>query len=536
MLSAVGGKIMTLRLAVILAMFFLISATTSPVGQASERYIVTMPELNVFRRPTVHAEQVATWRRNDEVTIGRLHVDDEGITWILACKARECGWVDKQFLAQRPSPSAKQSASGRRVQPGEAGTRTESEPRRAKVAWRQLSRTALIGGQPGGSGVLGAHLLRGFEELSVLEPPDIPGAVVWALAAGGAAEGAGLRMFDVVTRFNGKPVAGHLDLVAFVKATVPGTQAEMIVLRPDIDAAITHFRPQCDEESPQACASLGLLYMAKRDWKAAFQWSSKAAGNGSVTGMLNVANLYDAGLGIQRNQQEAIRWYRRAAEKGSKLAVERLSQMGEPAGRTQWEWDTDRPGLDYHNFEQDRDDPAICQDACQKDPRCRAWTWVKPEPRGKRSRCWLKSAVPERVQSTCCVSGLSPAAPRSEPAPSRDTLDGSPNTVRACGGRPCLQAVGSPSDPPIAMHERARAWAEVVGQIPAGAIGIASLGETAVSASVEWLHVEYQGIRGWVPSRFLKSDANDKPPGPEKHHAGDALERLPPLPKLERLK
>jgi hypothetical protein len=67
---------------------------------------------------------------------------------------------------------------------------------------------------------------------------------------------------------------------------------------------------------------------------------------------------------------------------------------------------TNRPGADYRDFEVTGNAPAVCQSACQEDPRCRAWTVVRPEVQGPRARCWLKDAVPEPVTDACCVSGV----------------------------------------------------------------------------------------------------------------------------------
>ena len=70
------------------------------------------------------------------------------------------------------------------------------------------------------------------------------------------------------------------------------------------------------------------------------------------------------------------------------------------------EWDTNRPGLDYQDFDLSKDDPKLCQDACKNDPQCKAWTYVKPNTiQGPRPRCWLKHTIPRPRENTCCVSG-----------------------------------------------------------------------------------------------------------------------------------
>ena len=71
------------------------------------------------------------------------------------------------------------------------------------------------------------------------------------------------------------------------------------------------------------------------------------------------------------------------------------------------EWNTDRMGSDYDNFDLRTADPAMCQQACGNDSRCRAWTYVQPNTtQGPNPRCWLKNSVPTPQQSSCCISGV----------------------------------------------------------------------------------------------------------------------------------
>jgi hypothetical protein len=70
-----------------------------------------------------------------------------------------------------------------------------------------------------------------------------------------------------------------------------------------------------------------------------------------------------------------------------------------------FEYDTNRPGSDYRNFETQAD-PAICRNECANDATCRAFTYVKPGVQGATARCWLKNAVPGAAGNSCCVSGV----------------------------------------------------------------------------------------------------------------------------------
>jgi hypothetical protein len=70
----------------------------------------------------------------------------------------------------------------------------------------------------------------------------------------------------------------------------------------------------------------------------------------------------------------------------------------------------DRPGGDYARFAIASGDPAVCAARCDRDARCRAWTFSYPGTAaiggGSKAMCWLKSEVRRRVENPCCVSGV----------------------------------------------------------------------------------------------------------------------------------
>src|SRR5438128_8560625 len=66
----------------------------------------------------------------------------------------------------------------------------------------------------------------------------------------------------------------------------------------------------------------------------------------------------------------------------------------------------DRPGGDYSSAPVPSGDPADCALVCERDRRCRAWTFAYPTDATNGAVCWLKGSVPARVQDNCCVSGV----------------------------------------------------------------------------------------------------------------------------------
>jgi hypothetical protein len=70
----------------------------------------------------------------------------------------------------------------------------------------------------------------------------------------------------------------------------------------------------------------------------------------------------------------------------------------------------DRPGGDYSSFQVRGGDPAVCAARCERDSRCRAWTFSYPLTAAANPVCWLKDEVRPRVAGPCCISGVRGAA------------------------------------------------------------------------------------------------------------------------------
>jgi hypothetical protein len=66
----------------------------------------------------------------------------------------------------------------------------------------------------------------------------------------------------------------------------------------------------------------------------------------------------------------------------------------------------DRPGGDYANFAVRSGDPAACASRCERDPRCRSWSFSYPTGGVPNGICWLKSQVTPWRPNPCCVSGV----------------------------------------------------------------------------------------------------------------------------------
>jgi TPR repeat protein len=79
-------------------------------------------------------------------------------------------------------------------------------------------------------------------------------------------------------------------------------------------------------------ANLGNMLMGGRglakDEAEAVRWLRKAADAGDTNGMASLGFAYETGRGIAKNESEAIRWYRKAADAGHTWATKRLQERG----------------------------------------------------------------------------------------------------------------------------------------------------------------------------------------------------------------
>jgi hypothetical protein len=123
-------------------------------------------------------------------------------------------------------------------------------------------------------------------------------------------------------------------------------------------------------------------------------------------------------------RQNASRVRRRAGENGAGMRLARcwnafrrlrgvvvafmaVAVLG-AAGPAHAQVNYDRPGGDYASVvvRPPIPDPATCATRCERDGRCRAWSFRYPTTDNPSATCWLKKEVPGRVDDPCCASGV----------------------------------------------------------------------------------------------------------------------------------
>ena len=90
------------------------------------------------------------------------------------------------------------------------------------------------------------------------------------------------------------------------------------------------------------------------------------------------------------------------------------------------ERDTNRFGEDYMDMDLASPEPRLCAEACARETRCKAWTYVKPGVQGEKAKCWLKDKIPPPSPDENCVSGVK--GKRSGVGGNADTSSGSSGT------------------------------------------------------------------------------------------------------------
>ncbi len=97
------------------------------------------------------------------------------------------------------------------------------------------------------------------------------------------------------------------------------------------DKAKEWYLKAAEQGNAIAQKNLGICFMDNFDYDNAFRWFQKAADQGEVEAeeALGVFYEHGHGLGVPKDRNKAIEWYRRAAQHGNKLAIKHLKRLGE---------------------------------------------------------------------------------------------------------------------------------------------------------------------------------------------------------------
>lgn len=108
----------------------------------------------------------------------------------------------------------------------------------------------------------------------------------------------------------------------------PGKAAEN---EGDFAAAIEFYQKAAntgEDDCEHGLFLIGSTYKDLGDYQMAFKFYLEAAEKGSGDGMFFVAACYEDGLGVEKNFDKAIEWYRRAARADNEIAEDYLKYLG----------------------------------------------------------------------------------------------------------------------------------------------------------------------------------------------------------------
>ncbi|MGE4400691.1 MAG: tetratricopeptide repeat protein [Desulfobulbus sp.] len=99
----------------------------------------------------------------------------------------------------------------------------------------------------------------------------------------------------------------------------------------NVSLAVIEFRASAEEGHADSQFNLALMYEqgigVSKDEREAIAWYQKAAQQGNSNAQYNLAVLYENGRGSDVNFEQAHQWYRKAAVQGDALAVGNLGML-----------------------------------------------------------------------------------------------------------------------------------------------------------------------------------------------------------------
>lgn len=113
-----------------------------------------------------------------------------------------------------------------------------------------------------------------------------------------------------------------------------GRSSERSTASPPTDISVEELQSlqtKAAQGDAEAQVSLGRLYRhglgVPQDFQEAVKWYRKAADQGNAEAQFRLGMLYEFGRGVPRDFVQAVKWYRKAAAHGNAKALNRLGQM-----------------------------------------------------------------------------------------------------------------------------------------------------------------------------------------------------------------
>jgi uncharacterized protein len=122
-----------------------------------------------------------------------------------------------------------------------------------------------------------------------------------------------------------------LSFTAFVTAGPLEDAIDAAVKKGDDATAVRLFRELANQRNAYGQFNLGGMYAAglgvQQDYSEALKWRRLAADQGHAYAQVNVGDMYANGQGVPQDYSEAVKWYRLAADQDLSYAQYNLGKM-----------------------------------------------------------------------------------------------------------------------------------------------------------------------------------------------------------------
>lgn len=186
----------------------------------------------------------------------------------------------------------------------------------------------------GRKGWLGVNLVPVEADMAkALGLPDTKGAIVREMATDGPAARAGMRSGDIVVGLDGSKVEDVNDVRRRVQARPPETEISLEIWRPGTESRdfTQTLLGLAGEGNSHVMSWLGHVYAlglgVTRDDGEAVRWFRQGANGADSASMLGLANMMIAGRGTERDQAAARGYLSAAGRAGNLDAYERLATL-----------------------------------------------------------------------------------------------------------------------------------------------------------------------------------------------------------------
>lgn len=129
------------------------------------------------------------------------------------------------------------------------------------------------------------------------------------------------------------------------KALIAATQDRLWEkASPPVAAPENTLAAQAEKGDAQAQHNLAFEFEQQKKYDEALKWYLRAAERGYGLSEMNLAQMYEKGIGVKQDFTEAKKWYRKGVERGGGEALFRLASLSEKTGSGGDSRESRRPG------------------------------------------------------------------------------------------------------------------------------------------------------------------------------------------------